>query len=98
MDVIAKVVLKDKFRPKFEQKLAELLPLTLAEEGCERFEAYRDVDNSHAFWLVETWRSQGALDHHYAQPYVRALIDNYDTWLAEPLTVVKLTPFGGGSL
>lgn len=93
MDVIAKIVLKPEFQPEFENRLRVLMPLTLAEDGCLRFEAYRDQDMRNVFWLVEEWRSEADLENHYKQAYVRALIDHYDEWLQEPLTVTKLSPF-----
>ncbi|MEM9619444.1 MAG: antibiotic biosynthesis monooxygenase family protein [Pseudomonadota bacterium] len=93
MDVIAKIVLKPEFQPEFESRLRALTPLTLTEDGCVRFEVYKDRDTNNVFWLIERWRSETDLESHYAQPYVRALIDHYDEWLAEPLTVVKLSPF-----
>lgn len=93
MDVIAKIVLKPEFQSEFESRLRVLIQLTQAEDGCLRFEAYRDQDMDNVFWLIEAWRSETDLESHYVQPYVRALIDHYDEWLYEPLTVVKLSPF-----
>ena len=93
MDVVAKIVLKAEYRQYFDAGLKELLPNTLAEPGCERFEVYLDDEAPNTFWLVERWRSKEDLDEHYAQPYVRAMFENYDTWLAAPLEVMKLSSF-----
>jgi len=93
MDVIAKIVLKKQYRDVFDKGMTTLIEATLEEAGCLRFEVYEDRDQESVYWLVERWRSQTDLEDHYAQSYVRALIDNYDEWLEEPLSVSKLSEF-----
>ncbi len=93
MDVIAKIVLKKKYKDVFDEGMEALVRATLEEPGCLRFEVYEDRDEECVYWLVERWRNHADLEDHYAQPYVRALIDNYDEWLEEPLSVTKLSEF-----
>lgn len=93
MDVIAKIVLKKQYKDVFDKGMTALIEATLEEPGCQRFEVYEDRDQECVYWLVERWRSQTDLEDHYAQPYVRALIDNYDEWLEEPLSVAKLSGY-----
>lgn len=44
--------------------LAEHARLSRAEPGCLRFEVFRSNLDAHAFFIIEAWESQAALDVH----------------------------------
>ncbi len=65
---------------------------TRAEPGCIEFTVLTDADQGHIF-LYEEWQDEAALKEHHSKPYTKAVMDNYDNWLAEPLrfeTMIKL--------
>ena len=47
-----------------EAALVEHARRSRAEPGCLRFEAYRSNLDPHAFFLLEAWESQDALEVH----------------------------------
>lgn len=73
--------------------LAEHAKLSRAEPGCLRFELYQSNLDPHAFFILEAWESQQALDVHreakafttiYA-PQVLPLVER----AAHPVTPIK---------
>lgn len=75
--------------------LAEHARLSRQEPGCLRFEVYQSNLDAHAFFILEAWESQAALDVHreatafqtiYA-PQVLPLVER----AAHPVTVVEGT-------
>lgn len=93
MDILAKIQIKAEYIDEFEKGIRALIVPTQAEAGCIRFDFYRQSGSEGVFWIVETWKDQHALNAHYEQPYVKAVMDNYPTWLAVPLEVVHLESF-----
>ncbi len=69
-----------------------VIPPTLAEPGCHRFELHRNLTAPGSFCLVELWEDPAALEFHHAQPYTKEVFDLYQTWLREPLVIVKMAP------
>tara|TARA_Y100001970_G_scaffold196477_1_gene238898 strand:+ start:1246 stop:1947 length:702 start_codon:yes stop_codon:yes gene_type:complete len=89
--IVAKITPKPEF---FEQGLAALSALiqpTRAESGCFRFEVFADKPLSQ-YVLVEHFRSQSALDSHYAQPYTKRVFALYEEILAKAPEITILTP------
>lgn len=84
--VFAKIRPKPEHHEKVRTALRGILEVTRAEPGCRRFDLL-EADDGTAFHLAEEWDDKAALDRHYAQPYVQAVMPHYDVWLAEPLTV-----------
>lgn len=69
--------------------LLELVPLTLAEPGCHRFELCEDIESSILF-LYEEFANAQALEWHAAQPYTRAVFAGYKQWLRHPVEIRKI--------
>ena len=93
MDIIAKIQVKPAHVDEFENGMRALLTPTQSEPGCLRFDFYSQRDETGVFWIIESWRDEEALKAHYEQPYVKAVMDNYPTWLAAPLEVIHLESF-----
>ncbi|WP_316013894.1 putative quinol monooxygenase [Roseobacter sp. HKCCA0434] len=69
-----------------------IVDATRTEPGCRRFEVNAGQPGDPALYLVEWWRSDAALDAHYAQDYTRAVFAAYEGWLARPVEVTKMRP------
>src|SRR5690242_13051076 len=52
--------------------LAEVIPATRAEEGCEEYGCYEDTQKPGRYVFVERWRDQAALDRHLGTPHMAA--------------------------
>ena len=70
--------------------LQEIIPQTLDEPGCLRFELNTGQGDDGNLYLVEHWADPQALEDHYAQPYSTAVFDAYQNWLAKPPQIVKM--------
>ncbi|WP_083957849.1 putative quinol monooxygenase [Tateyamaria omphalii] len=83
-------------RPKPEHRadalaaIHSVLDATRAEPGCRRFELNVDAGADDALYLVETWQDDAALETHYAQDYIREVFAAYETWLTEPVQIVRM--------
>ena len=72
------------------QAYKRLKPLVLQEEGCLKYELYRDGASENNFVLSEEWASQAALDAHDVAPHmVEADARNHE-FRAKPAHVIKL--------
>lgn len=49
--------------------LKELAPLSRAESGCRFYQANRDPDDPHIFFLYEIYDDRAAADAHWASPH-----------------------------
>jgi quinol monooxygenase YgiN len=70
--------------------VAEIVPATRAEAGCERFDPHPAADGSPRLYIYERWADRAAFDHHHAQDYTRAVFKNYENWLAAPVRLTEL--------
>lgn len=89
INIVAKITPKASLFNECKGHLQQLLVPTRAESGCIRFELYSN-DEQTCLFLVEQFASQGALDSHYSQPYVKAVFAFYESALAKPIEVNKL--------
>ncbi|MEO0442084.1 MAG: putative quinol monooxygenase [Pseudomonadota bacterium] len=88
----AKIAPKSQHYTDAQNAILAIVEETLAESGCIQFIVLADPDQGHIF-LFEEWQDEEALKEHHDKPYTKAVMDNYETWLAEPLrfeTMVKL--------
>jgi quinol monooxygenase YgiN len=72
-----------------EATLAIVEP-TRCEDGCIQFVVSEDISSPGTFFIRETWRDQKALDAHFAQPYLKELVEIHKRILAEPLKMHPL--------
>lgn len=90
LHVYAKITPKPEHYERAKSAVEGIVPATVKETGCARFEFFTDTDNT-TLHLVETWTDQTALDAHYAQPYTKKVFAAYQDWLAKPPEVQTMT-------
>ena len=71
--------------------LDALIPLTLDEPGCHVFSAFASKDRSNTLHLFECFDDEEALNFHYAQDYTASVFKKYETWLAAPVEVTRMS-------
>jgi quinol monooxygenase YgiN len=49
---------------------ARMVAASNAEEGCIRYVFSRDLMRPELLHIVEVWRDQAALDHHFSTPHM----------------------------
>ena len=54
--------------------IAELVPPTLAEEGCISYGFWHSPTEPGCFRVFEEWENQAALDGHFAAPHMAAFL------------------------
>jgi len=90
LNIVAFITPKTEHYQACKQKITEVIELTRTEEGCLRFEVYED-ENTQQLILVETWKSQIALDEHYAKAYIKPIFEFYQSALKREPAIHKLT-------
>ncbi|TFH90266.1 putative quinol monooxygenase [Vibrio ouci] len=65
---------------EFGSLLSKLREMTLAEEGCERFDTYIVGDE---YVLIERWESQESIDLHMEFNYTVDFINNTEIMIKE---------------
>lgn len=60
---------------------------TRREHGCVQFVVHEDLDNPGAFFIREPWTDRAALDAHFQMPYLKDLVEQHKSLLAEPLNL-----------
>lgn len=58
--------------------MAELVPPTLAEPGCQRYELYRDNGDDAVWIFFEQWSSAAELEAHTQSAHFRAFLEVAD--------------------
>lgn len=80
----AKITPKPEHYNDAQDAIMSIVEETRAEPGCLEFTVLADTDQGHLF-LFEEWQNEDALKEHHGKPYTKAVMENYDNWLAEPL-------------
>ena len=89
LNLIAFITPKPEHYDTCKQKIIDVLELTRAEQGCLQFEFY-ETKASQQLVLVEIWKSQQALDEHYAQSYILPIFEFYQDALEKEPEIHKL--------
>ena len=71
--------------------LRQLLAPTRAEAGCIQFDLFEDP-KTQQYVLVEEFKSQAAIDFHYAQDYTKAVLTLYESILEKEPEIHYLNP------
>lgn len=77
-----------------EEVLQSYLAPTRAEEGCVKYELYRDLDNPLRFTFIEEWTSREALAVHSRSAHITAGRARLEGKLAEASWVQVLEKVG----
>ncbi len=73
--------------------ISGILAQTREEPGCLQFQLNEGLEND-CLYLYEEWRNQAALDDHYAQSYIGSVFELYESWLAQPVSITRLSKVG----
>jgi quinol monooxygenase YgiN len=52
------------------KNLHSLIPMTIQEGGCIRYELNQGIENSNEITFIEKWYDQETFDAHCNQPYI----------------------------
>ncbi|MBD9442504.1 putative quinol monooxygenase [Pseudomonas sp. PDM04] len=82
---IATLIAKAGQQDALEQHLRTLLEPTRAEAGCGQYDLHQDLANPLAFYMIEQWSSDEALQAHDASAHIQhfrasagELIEHFD--------------------
>lgn len=70
LTVVATMTAAPGKRDELAQALQELVPLTVAEDGCVNYDLHQGVENPDEFAFYENWTSAEKLDAHLAAPHL----------------------------
>ena len=68
---IATLIAKAGQQDALEQHLRALLEPTRAEAGCSQYDLHQDLANPQAFYMIEQWSSDEALQAHDASAHIQ---------------------------
>lgn len=92
LTLVARLTAKPDQGEALGEALRGLVEPTLAEAGAIEYRLHRDNDDPSVWILYETWRSQADLDAHFAQPYTKAVLDQFPHLLARDMELTFGTP------
>lgn len=72
--VTLRMVVRPEKRHDFLETVRGMLEPARVERGCLSYRLYKDVENSHAFVLLEEWVTQGDLEQHILKDNQRWLL------------------------
>ncbi len=72
--VIATITANPGHAQTVRQAIELIVPPTLAEEGCIRYDFLADNNNDHGFVIQEQWKSKAALDAHMLTEHFKVLV------------------------
>lgn len=82
---IATLIAKAGQQDALERHLRALLEPTRAEAGCGQYDLHQDLANPQAFYMIEQWSSDEALQAHDASAHIQhfratagELIEHFD--------------------
>ncbi|WP_397450063.1 putative quinol monooxygenase [Pseudomonas sp. NA-150] len=70
--VIATIVAKAGHETALEKSLRAILQPTRAEAGCLSYELHQDRENNAAFYMLERWTDDAALEAHGNSAHIQA--------------------------
>lgn len=91
---IARIKLVDSAVPAFVASVPALVAGTRAEAGCIQYDVNQVADEQSLFLVYEKWADQAALDQHMETPHIQALIADFGSSFAEPVSMTHLNPLG----
>lgn len=72
LTVTASILAKPETRAQVKQALLNLIPPTLAEEGCLNYDLHQDNTNPDRFFFYENWESRDHWLAHNASAHIAA--------------------------
>jgi len=87
--VFAKITPKPEHFTDALQAIKAITPSTLAEPGCREFSLH-EGEGDGRLYLYEHFEDDAALEAHHAQTYTRDVFEKYETWLGQPVEIMKM--------
>ena len=75
IQILAEMEVKETDRSALLELMRHLVTESRKEAGCLRYDFVEQLDNPLSFVVVETWKSQAAIDEHNATPHFAKLGD-----------------------
>ncbi len=72
LTITASILAKTGKRELVKQALLNLIPPTLAEEGCLNYDLHQDNENPDCFFFYENWESRELWQNHNASAHIAA--------------------------
>lgn len=89
--IFAEITPKPEHLGDCREAIDKITPVTLNEEGCHVFGLLKGQDDDPRLFLFEVWQNAQALREHHDQTYVKEVFEFYQTWLAEPVKITKMS-------
>ncbi|WP_428394510.1 putative quinol monooxygenase [Lichenicoccus sp.] len=89
--VVAFVTVRPGTEAEMEEAARACVGPTRQEPGCLSYVLHRDLDNPRRFAFVETWRDAEALDGHFKQPHLEALMAKVQPIADGAIEIMRLT-------
>lgn len=91
LTVIARLTAKPDQAEALGECLLQIVGPTRQEEGSLAYTLHRDLADPHVWILYERWASRAALDAHFQQPYMQALLVRAPELLAKEAEMTLAT-------
>ncbi len=90
LTIVANITARPESVELVQAELEKLIPITLKEEGCVRYDLHRDDDDPHRFMFYETWTSRDLWQIHMNAPHLAEYMKATEGAVVE-FTVRELT-------
>ena len=91
LSAFATIALKPQHFDEAKAAVIDILERTRAETGCHAFELHESPDDARLY-LYEVWADSAAFESHHAEDYTKAIFEQYEDWLAEPVAITFMQP------
>lgn len=88
--VFAEITPKPEHLEESRAAIEGIMSDTLNEAGCHVFALLTGQEDDGRLYLFEAWTDAQSLADHYEQPYTKAVFESYQSWLAEPVKIIKM--------
>lgn len=88
--VVAKGISKKENVEETKKEMLSLIPLTLKEKGCVKYDLHQELENPEIFYFYEIWESKEDLDNHLNNDHLVAWSAKQKELLAAPMEVSLL--------
>lgn len=72
LTITASILAKPEKRELVKRSLLNLIPPTLAEEGCLNYDLHEDLENPNRFFFYENWATRQHWLNHNNSPHIAA--------------------------
>lgn len=80
---------KEEYRAEVLEVLQNMVKETVKEESNELYTLHQSIEDKNHFIFYEIWKSEGGLEKHNEQPYIKAFGNLVDEKLLEKPQIYK---------